>query len=71
MDDTLSKFTKGRDNLDMYLSIQTCTYNKAGLGYESKNINKSFNNICLTKKKIDHTIYKCKYYGGKWSYFLF
>lgn len=39
---TLSKFTKGRDNLNILLGNQTGTFGKAGLGYEPTLNEKSF-----------------------------
>lgn len=43
---TLDKFTKGTDNLNLVWGNQMASYNNVGLGYEPKNYNKSFRNIC-------------------------
>lgn len=52
---------KRRDNLDIISSSQRASYNKVGLGCQPDNNAKSFKNICLSKKKINHSIYKCNY----------
>lgn len=51
-------FTKGRDNLDMILSNQRDTYNKSSQGYQLDINVMSLQNICLAKKKTNHTIFK-------------
>jgi len=39
---TLAKFTKGRENLNISMENQKETYSKAGLGYQPKNHEKLF-----------------------------
>lgn len=55
--ETLRKFTRERDNINMIISSQKSSYNKEVLGYQPDNA-KSFRNICLAKKKLNLTIYK-------------
>lgn len=51
---TLSKFTKGRENLDSILSNQGPFLNKTRLGFKSSiSYSKGFN-----RKKFNHPIYK-------------
>lgn len=57
--ETLIKFTKGKDNLNMILSNQRASYNKTDLGYQP---NKIFISIFHAKKKTNHYFYKCNYY---------
>lgn len=57
--ETLIKFTKGKDNLNMILSNQRASYNKTDLGYQP---NKIFISIFHSKKKTNHYFYKCNYY---------
>lgn len=58
----LSNFTKGRDNLDKLLSSQRCVYDRAGLGYNPENKQKSFNNL-FEKKPSHHTSCLCTICG--------
>lgn len=58
---TLSKFTKGKYNLDMIPSNQIASYSKSSLGYQPDSSAKSFMIICLAEKKKNHTIYKWNY----------
>lgn len=46
LQDTLDKFTKGRDNLNLLLGNQRVSYNKVCLGYKLKDNSKKFSNIC-------------------------
>lgn len=53
----LSKFTKGKENLDLILIYQTPSLNKTELGFEySIRHSKGFNS-----KKLNHSIYKCTF----------
>lgn len=45
LQNTLDKFTKVRDNLNILLGNQRVSYNKVDLGYKPKNTIKSFRNI--------------------------
>lgn len=55
----LDKFTKGRSNLNLLLGNQKASYNKDGIGYETKNNSESFINIC---KSTSHCkALKCNY----------
>lgn len=45
--ETLGKFIKGGENLDMIQSSHKAAYNKVGLGYEPKINTNNFNNICI------------------------
>lgn len=47
----------------MILSNQSETYNKVGLGYESKNNAKYFNKIYHFKRKTNYNVFKCNYCG--------
>lgn len=60
---TLVKFTQGRDNLEVLLGNQIASYNKVGLGYEPKNNNKNFENICKTKNTSHCKTLKSKYFN--------
>lgn len=42
---TLDKFPKGTNKLNILLGNKRVSYNKAGLGYEPKNNSKHFSNI--------------------------
>lgn len=58
---TLNKFTKGKDNLNLLLGNQMASYDKAGICYEpKKNIN-SFRNVFNSQQKSKCKILKCNY----------
>lgn len=57
--ETLSKFTKGKENIDLILSSQKTCLNKNGLGFKrDKTHNKGLNH-----KKKNCTVYKGSYYN--------
>lgn len=71
MHETLSKFIKDGENLDMILSSQWDTYNKVSLCYESKINAKNFSNIYNANKSSDRNMLKCNYYNKNGYIYLF
>lgn len=58
---TLDKFTKGRDNLNLILGSQMVSYNKFGLIYEPTINAKSFSKICHANSTTKCNMVRCKY----------
>lgn len=56
--ETIEKFTKGKNKLDLILSSQRNSFNRNGVGYKP---NRSLNNSCYDRKKYNHPIFKCKF----------
>lgn len=56
--ETLNKLTKGKDNLDIILSNQGFSYNKANLVYQPNNNVKSYIHKCHANKKLNQIVYK-------------
>lgn len=55
--ETLSKFTNGKENLELVLSSQRPSVNKSGLGFKSNKMpSKGLN------RKKNQSIYKCTHY---------
>lgn len=47
----------------MLHSNQRGNYKKVGIGYQPSSNDKSLKNTLLAKKRINHNIFKCNYYG--------
>lgn len=58
---TLHKFIKGRDNLNLFLCNQSENYNKVELGYGPKNSTKSSSNICHVNRTSKCNILRCNH----------
>jgi hypothetical protein len=63
LQNTLAKFTMGRENLNIILGNQKGTYNKAGLGYHPKNHEKLFRKFFRPNKTSSSPFVKCFYCG--------
>lgn len=63
LQNTLAKFTMGRENLNIILANQKGTYNKAGLGYHPKNHEKLFRKFFRPNKTSSSPFVKCFYCG--------
>lgn len=63
LQNTLAKFTKGRENLNIILGNQKGTYNKAALGYRPKNHAKLFRKFFRPNKTSSSPFVKCFYCG--------
>lgn len=63
LQNTLGKFTMGRENLNIILGNQKGTYNKAGLVYHPKNHEKLFRKFFRPNKTSSSPFVKCFYYG--------
>lgn len=55
MHEVLGKFTKGRDNLNIFLCSYRGTYSKVSLGYQPKSNAKSFSKFSHANKTNIHT----------------
>ena len=58
----LTQFTNGRDNLDKLLGMQSCIFNKAGLGHNQVDNQKDYKNFFKTYTPHDPTSL-CSYCG--------
>lgn len=63
MHNTLNKFIKNKNKLNLVLGNQRATYNKIGQGYEPKNNAKIFNNIFHNNRTSKRSMPNYNYYG--------
>ena len=65
LNSTLSKFVKGKETLDVILGSQRCVYDKAGIGYDPDNNQKTYQKFF--RKPISSTLpfTKCNYCGKR------
>ncbi|XP_061360887.1 uncharacterized protein LOC133304840 [Gastrolobium bilobum] len=62
----LSKFTCGRDNLNILLGKQRCMFNKSGLGFNTNSQEKSYKNFFISPSYMTSSPFiKCFHCGGK------
>jgi len=62
---SFSKFTLGKNNLDIILGRQRCVVDKVGLGYNPENQQKMYKNIFTSTQKTSSPFLTCFYCGKK------
>ena len=62
---TLTKFTMGRDNLNLLLGKQGCHFKKAGIGYNPENQQKMYKNFFVPSSSSSSPFIKCYHCGKK------